>query len=282
MGEGRTNPVAAARETYSLADPEAQRRYTGIRRAADRFPFLLPHLRPGLRLLDCGCGVGSITLDLAEQVAPGEVVGLDRDASQVADATAAATARGLANARFEVGDVYALPFPDASFDVAVAHALLFHLREPVRALREMRRVLKPGGLVAIGDADIATLIFMPATPALTRGWELFTRALRHNGANPGQGRYARRVLREAGFVRVEGYATAESFGTPEGTRRFATVHDRLWRSPAILDVIVGQGWATREEVEGCCAAFLAWGEDPDALSLQAFGGALGWVDEAAR
>lgn len=280
MVEGRTNRVAAARETYSLADPEAQRRYTGIRRAADRFPFLLPHLRPGLRLLDCGCGVGSITLDLAEQVAPGEVVGLDRDASQVADATAATVARGLANARFEVGDAYALPFPDAAFDVAVAHALLFHLSEPLRALRELRRVLKPGGLVAIGDADIATLIFMPSSPALTRGWELFARALRHNGANPDQGRHARRVLREAGFARVEGHATAESFGTPEGTRRFAGATVRIWRSPAILDVIVGQGWATREEVEECCAAFLAWGDDPDALSLQAFGGALGWVGEA--
>jgi ubiquinone/menaquinone biosynthesis C-methylase UbiE len=93
----------------------------GQRTAAQNADFFLPHLRPGMRLLDAGCGQGSITIGLADAVAPGEVVGLDRDPEQVERARALAAERGVTNVRFEVGDAYALPFPDASFDAVFAH-----------------------------------------------------------------------------------------------------------------------------------------------------------------
>ena len=112
-----------------------------LRTASQEAAFFLPSLRPGIRVLDLGCGPGSITLGLAEAVAPGEVVGVDFQPSQVAQAQALGAARGLMNVRFEVADVYRLPFPDGSFDAAFAHVVLMHLREPVRALAEMRRVL---------------------------------------------------------------------------------------------------------------------------------------------
>ena len=142
----------AGAEFYSIADQQAQVMYVGVRRAAQWVPFLAPHLRSGMRLLDCGCGVGSITLDLAELVAPGKTVGLDLDESQLALAREAAASRGLGNARFEVGSMYELPFADASFDVALAHTVLFHLSDPPRAMRELRRVLAPDGIVASGQA----------------------------------------------------------------------------------------------------------------------------------
>ncbi len=76
-------------------------------------------------LLDCGIGVGSLTLDLAERVAPGRVVGVDLDESQLAMARTEAEGRGLTNVRFEVASIYELPFPDGSFDAALApHAAL--------------------------------------------------------------------------------------------------------------------------------------------------------------
>ena len=72
-----------------------------------------------MRLLDVGCGPGSITLGLAEAVAPGEVVGVDLQPAQVEQARALAAERGVANVRFEVASAYALPFPDAAFDAAL-------------------------------------------------------------------------------------------------------------------------------------------------------------------
>ena len=120
-------------EIYTISDAEAQRLYTGVRRAAQWTPFLLPHLRPGMSLLDCGCGAGSITLDLAEFVAPGSVGGLDLDVGQLDAARWEAARRGLTNVTFEHGNVYNLPFADGAFDAALAHTLLFHLR--ARSLR---------------------------------------------------------------------------------------------------------------------------------------------------
>jgi ubiquinone/menaquinone biosynthesis C-methylase UbiE len=94
-----------------------------------------------MQVLDCGCGPGSITVDVAQRIAPGTVVGIDVDAVQVEQARRLAGERGIANARFEVGSVYELPFPDASFDAAFANNVLNHLGDPLRALLEMRRVL---------------------------------------------------------------------------------------------------------------------------------------------
>src|SRR3982751_2453408 len=126
------------RETYAhVGLPSFDRDLAG-RTATQRGGFFLQHLRPGMRLLDCGCGPGSITLGLAEAVAPGEVVGLDIAPVQIERARALAAEERVSNARFEVGEVYALPFPDASFDAVHANALLCHLGDPVRALREFR------------------------------------------------------------------------------------------------------------------------------------------------
>jgi ubiquinone/menaquinone biosynthesis C-methylase UbiE len=99
-------------------------------------PFLVPHLRRGLSVLDCGCGGGSITSDLAEHVAPGEVVGIDTGAQALDRARSLAHGRGLRNIRFEEADVYALPFPYASFDIVFSNSLTSHLQDPDRALAE--------------------------------------------------------------------------------------------------------------------------------------------------
>lgn len=142
--QDRPSDEMGADEVYIVSDHE-QVSYTGTRTATEWVPFFLPHLRPGMSLLDCGCGVGSITLDLAERVAPGQVVGVDLDESQIAMARAEAERRGLSNVRFEVASIYELPFPNGSFDAALAHTLLFHLHDPLRALRVLRQMLKPAG-----------------------------------------------------------------------------------------------------------------------------------------
>src|SRR4051812_32455800 len=74
--------------------------------------FFIPHLRPGMRLLDCGCGQGTITVGLAELVTPGEVVGVDVDVVQIERARNHAREQGADNVRFEQADAYTLPYPD--------------------------------------------------------------------------------------------------------------------------------------------------------------------------
>ena len=154
------------------------------RNAAERANFLLPHLRPGMRLLDCGCGPGSITLGLAAVVAPGQVLGIDRERRQVERARSLAADQGQANTCFILGDLCVLPFPGTSFDAVFAHNVLEHLSDPLNTLKEMRHVLKPGGVVGVRDPDYGAGFWVPSTPLLEETSRLLLRVREQNGGSP--------------------------------------------------------------------------------------------------
>jgi SAM-dependent methyltransferase len=262
-----------------VIDESVQHGYVGDRDARTFLPFLIPHLRPGLDVLDAGCGVGSIALDLASAIAPGRMTGIDADAGQVEAALRSAAERGVENASFGTGSILDLPFADASFDVVYANAVLQYVREPVRALAELRRVLRPGGVAAVSDDDMATFVITPGPPALRRAPELFERAVAHEGGNTRYSRHLRALMLEAGFARTEGFALApETYGDAESTRWFADFATGLFRAPRMADVIVGEGWATRDELDETIAALNEWGDRPDAFAAWLYCAALGWVD----
>lgn len=266
------------RETYvNTGNPTYEQRHLARYTAANTVPFLLPHLRPGQRLLDVGCGPGSITCDLAASVAPGETIGIDLQPSQVAAARELAAQRAIANARFEVGNIYELPFPDASFDVTVARAVLFHLRDPLAALREMRRVLRPGGVVTVVDIDAGATLVSPSLPPVEQLLAFTFRIVEHTGGNPYLGRHHRRLLLDAGFARPEVHPNMVCDATLEGTRRVAETFVMRLQGPVQEAAILDERWATREELDGLYAATRAWGERPDAMLCQLFLGALAWV-----
>jgi SAM-dependent methyltransferase len=124
-----------------------------VRTAKDR-SFDLLRARPGGRILDAGCGTGVDALLLLERVLPGgEVVGVD--SSAVAIATARARAAERPSARFECADISSLPFPDGAFDGARADRTLLHVPEPERAVRELARVVRPGGAIVLSEATFA-------------------------------------------------------------------------------------------------------------------------------
>jgi ubiquinone/menaquinone biosynthesis C-methylase UbiE len=227
--------------------------------------FVLPSLEPGMRLLDVGCGPGSITRGLAERVAPGEVVGLDLSRDTLEDARRDAAARGLTNLTYREGSVYALPFGDGTVDVVYAHQVFQHLRERGAALREVLRVLRPGGLVAIREVDWGTVAYWPRDPRLDRWIRLHLDTWSRNGGEPLMGRRLRALFNAAGVADVEVSAAVWCYATLDETVAWGDAYaDRLLTSP-MGGRIVEYGLATRAELEGMAAAFREWARHPDAL-----------------
>ena len=252
-------------ETYTHGHAPATVRQHGKRTAEEAAAFLLPALKPGMRLLDVGCGPGSITRGLAERLAPGEVVGVDLSRETLASARADAAARGLTNLRYEEASVYALPFPDASFDVAYAHQVSQHLREPAAALAEMLRVVRPGGLVGVRDVDWATAVYWPEDPWIDRFIEVHFKTWYRNGGEPRMGRRLRALFNAAGVDDLEISAVAWCYATPEETTAWGDSYaERLLTSPMGARP-VDYGYATREDIEALAAAFRAWAVHPDAF-----------------
>ncbi len=233
------------------------------RTAANSAAYLLPHLRGGQRLLDVGCGPGTITADLAAIVAPGEVVALDRQPDIVREAARIATERGLDNVSATVGDVYALEFADATFDVVHAHQLLQHLSDPVAALREMRRVTKPGGVVAARDADYASMTWYPVEPRLGRWLEIYSVVARSNGAEPDAGRQLLAWARAAGFETVVPTASVWLFAEEASRSWWAETWAQRTMSSGIAEQATKGGVATGEELAEVAAGWRDWAAHPD-------------------
>lgn len=111
--------------------------------------FVQPWLAPHLDILDCGCGPGTITLGLANSVFPGSVTAIDHDPTQIQQAERLAWGLETMNTTFKQASVYQLPYPNESFDLVFSHSLFENLTQPLSALEEMKRVLRPHGILAI-------------------------------------------------------------------------------------------------------------------------------------
>jgi ubiquinone/menaquinone biosynthesis C-methylase UbiE len=251
-------------EQYTHGHAPATLQQHAQRTAEEAAAFLLPHLRPGMRLLDVGCGPGSITRGLAERLAPGQVIGIDLSKDALDGARRDAAARGLTNLQYQEGSVYQLPFGEGSFDVVYAHQVLQHLRERGAALREMLRVVRPGGLVAVRDVDWGTAAYWPRDPWIDRFIDVHLRAWSKNGGEPQMGRQLRALFNASGVVDLQITAAVWCYVTPADTTAWGEAYaDRLLTSP-MGERPVEYGLATRVEIESMAAAFRAWGAHPDA------------------
>jgi len=225
--------------------------------------YLLPALVGGARVLDVGCGPGTITVDLARHVHPGEVVGVDAAESVIADARALAVDEGITNVRFEPADVDALPYADGTFDVVHAHQVLQHLADPVAALREMRRVCAPEGTVAARDSDYQAMTWHPAVPELDRWRGLYRDLACRNGGEPDAGRHLLGWAQAAGLSEVTASASAWCFATPEDREWWGGLWaDRVTRSSFAAQA-VEQGLATAAELEQLAGGWRTWAAEDD-------------------
>jgi SAM-dependent methyltransferase len=225
--------------------------------------YLLPELRPGQRLLDVGSGPGTITVDLAERVSPGRVTALETSQDALQHTRAEAERAGCGTIDFAVGDVHALDFPSATFDVVHAHQVLQHVADPVAALREMIRVCKPGGVVAARDGDYSGFTWYPESPGLSRWRELYLAAARANGGEPDAGRRLLSWAQAAGSADVTASASVWCYATPETRGEWGGMWaDRIIQS-AIAEQLVDSGMASRAELQDVSQAWQDWAAAPD-------------------
>ena len=251
-------------DVYTHGHADSVLRSHRWRTAKNSAAYLLPHLDSTARILDVGCGPGTITLDLARSVDRGFVMGLDRSEEVIEQAIEARDEADLPNVDFTAGDVYALDFPDASFDVVHAHQVLQHLSDPVAALREMRRVCKPEGLVAARDADYAAFSWWPAVPELDTWLDLYRRVARSNDAEPDAGRRIKSWALAAGFLEVQSSADVWCYETASDVEWWSQLWaDRVTKS-SLADQARARGFADQSELDRLADGWRAWAAAEDA------------------
>ncbi len=233
-------------ETYTPGYTQTASNFMGQRTAASHAAFVVPHLRDTSRVLDCGCGPGSITCDFARVAVAGHVTGIDREDSQVELARGRALSSAIPNVDFQTASIYSLPFCDSSFDVVFAHAIFEHISSHERALAEMLRVLTPGGLVAIRSPDWGGFLVVPDVPGVQRAIQSYAELQTANGGDIHIGRKLSALLRAAGFTEL----------------RFTANYDCSLATPVIADYLaLGVSPEDGDSLR-------RWGQHPDAVFAQ--------------
>ena len=251
-----------SREYYTFGFEEAGLAFMSRRTLKTHGGFFAAHLKHGMHVLDVGCGPGSITIGIAERVGSGRVTGVDLDESQVALAKRAAAEHEITNADFQTGDAYALAFDDAHFDALYCNALLEHVSDPVRAMREFYRVLKPGGVVGVAGPHWSRFLIAPMDPALAVAVDAFTALQRSNGGDVDVGGKLSQLALEAGFERVKLRAAYQNY-------------DPVWLMTETLIATLDEAGQS-----ACAQTWREWSNLPHATFAMAWGRCIGFKPAA--
>lgn len=232
---------------------------------------LLPHLSPGASVLDVGCGPGSITATLVPYVSPGgRVVGLDSSTAVIATAQAQFGSAPGAAPEFLVGDLFKLPFEDASFDFVHAHQVIVHL--PLdkigAAVREMGRVCKAGGLVTFRDGhpEKGGTQFWPYDPLLPRTMDLFCeRPFLRGGVTPDSvGAWLKIVRGELGFKRVKRQFSLDVFDTAELREMWGSQWMHRTQEEGFRAFVIEEGLSSEEVLAELPQSWRKWKDTEEA------------------
>ncbi|MFF7245893.1 class I SAM-dependent methyltransferase [Embleya sp. NPDC008237] len=249
---------------YTHGHHESVLRSHTWRTAANSAAYLLDSLKPHMKILDIGCGPGTITADLAALVPDGHVTGVDHAPDVLEQARATAAERGLDNLDFATADVHALDYPDDTFCVVHAHQVLQHVGDPVQALREMYRVTKPGGIIAARDADYPTMAWFPATPGMDDWLDLYLRVARANGGAPDAGRRLKSWALHAGYSDVTCSSSAWCYADAEERAWWSGLWADRTLASSYAERATEGGHATIEQLRAVSQAWREWGRQEDA------------------
>ncbi|MCZ4604678.1 methyltransferase domain-containing protein [Streptomyces sp. Lzd4kr] len=265
MSKAQPDAHSKARETavYTHGHHESVLRSHTWRTAANSAAYLLDSLKPHMRILDVGCGPGTITADLAALVPDGQVTGVDRAPGILEQARATAAGRGVSNVDFAVADVHALDFPDGTFCVVHAHQVLQHVGDPVGALREMARVTRPGGLIAVRDSDYGAMSWYPPSRGMDDWLDLYRRVARANGGEPDAGRRLKSWALRAGLTDVTATSSTWTFSTEEERAWWSGLWADRTLASAYAERATEGGHATAEELRVVSEAWREWGRRGD-------------------
>jgi SAM-dependent methyltransferase len=263
------------RQVQTKSEVEAALRARGAEVYAG---FLLPHLRPDMAVLDCGCGNATITLGLARTVPDGRVVGLDIEENNVVAARRSAALIGQKNFACLVADGRRLPFQDTSFDAVLCHSMLETLDDPLPVVAELRRVTKSAGVVGAASVEYGGLVLAgEETAGPQRFYDIRQQVWRAAGiADPNRGRRLRGLFEEAGFGRVDAFAEYISYGTPDRIKAFACDRAAECRDPEWQAAVKRHGVASVDDLLRLAAAWERWSEDPGAFFAFAWCRVLAW------
>ncbi len=246
-----------------------------LRTAPKEAGFLLPFLSDGMNILDCGCGRGSITLGLADLLPSAKITGCDVGIEVLDAAKSDAKDRGLSNVSFKLASVYNLEFQDANFDAVLVHAVLQHLSEPAAALKELHRVMRPGGVIGLRDDDRGSMILAPESADMARALEVMDWFMKDSGGDPQAGRRHRARLIEAGFTDVVCSATCEVDGTSRETEARGLLAANAFRGK-LGKRAVAAGYIDERECEYLANVCECWGRDPAAFD------SITWCEAVGR
>jgi ubiquinone/menaquinone biosynthesis C-methylase UbiE len=232
-------------------------------------------LKPGMKVADFGCGVGVVTRMLAEMVGPwGHVTGVDVNGAQLEQAADLCTDEGWTNTAFLERSACETGLPRNSFDLVYCRFLLLHLPDPVSCLREMRGVLKPGGILVVEDGDLATATSVPPS-AMDHFAYLFGRLAPIRGVDYSIAKNLYHMVTAAGFPEAN-----IEIHQPAILRR----ENRLflkWSVEEAGPALVAAGILSTEGLARTLSAMQDAADDPDILIL-APRMSLVWANKAAN
>jgi ubiquinone/menaquinone biosynthesis C-methylase UbiE len=231
--------------------------------AATRSQLLKVGLKAGMAALDVGCGSGSVTVAMGRIAAPGTAVGTDASDSRLEEARVVAGQSGVPNVAFRRGDAYCLPFQDNTFDFVWSRFLLEYLQEPIAAIREMKRVTKPGGLVVCADLDGNCLFHYPIDTQLEMGLRKVMSILADRGFDPWVGRKLYHFCRTVGFSHIDAHMVPHHLiaGTPCERER-----ENWHRKIAILRENFLTVYPDNEEIDCLAERFTQLIDSPDTFT----------------
>jgi len=264
----------ATESRYTIGHAEGALAQMRSRTAERCCAFFRQHVRAGSRILDCGCGPGSITVGLAQWAPDGQAVGIDLGAEQLDGARALARDLGVDNATFRQGDIFALPFEDGSFDVVFSQTVFYHIPNPERALAEIMRVLRPGGLVALRDVITTSIIIWPEDPLVREMFRMFSLGAQHSGGNPEVGRELGTLLHAAGFEDVFVTLSFHQPERPDERAEFCSLIAGVVEED-LATLAIGEGWSTAERLAEGAARLRGLANIPGSICVIPYGQAIG-------